>query len=70
MPCAADVDTWQLPCDLMPADSFWVARSQCEVAAIQREHEAHARLGFASRLYQGDKVGDVLGGSEFAAGLR
>ena len=66
----ADVDAWQLPCDLVPADSFWVARSQREVAAIQREHEAHARLGFASRLYQGDEVGDVLGGSGFAAGVR
>ena len=66
----ADVHAWQLPCDLVPADSFWVARSRREIAAVQREHEAHARLGFASRLYQGGEVGDVLGGSGFAAGVR
>ena len=65
-----DVDAWQLPCDLVDADSFWVARSQRKIAAIQREHEAHQRLGFASRFYQGGKVPEVLGGCGFAAGVR
>jgi len=66
----ADVEAWQLPCDRVDADSFWVARSASKIAAIECEHAAHQRLGLPSRLYRGGEVGDVLGGEGFAAGVR
>jgi glycine/D-amino acid oxidase-like deaminating enzyme len=66
----ADLDAWNLSCDLVDADSFWVARSKRKITAIRHEYEAHQRLGFESRLYQGEEVSEVLGGEGFFAGVR
>ncbi len=66
----ADVERWGLDCELVAADSLFVARSPRQAPAIRAEHEAHERLGFASRLYQGSALAEVLGGHGFVAGVR
>jgi gamma-glutamylputrescine oxidase len=66
----ADVEAGKIDCDLVRADAFYVARSERAAADVRAEHEAHARLGFASRLYDRSTIGEALGAEGFHAGAR
>ena len=57
-------------CDLIDADSLYVASSRRGARAITAEHEARQRLGFPSRLYQGAPLAGLLGGAQYQAGVR
>jgi gamma-glutamylputrescine oxidase len=52
-------------CDLVEADSLYVASSARDMKAIREEHEARAKLGVPSRLYEGEALGEALGGGYF-----
>lgn len=57
-------------CDLIDADSLYVASSRGGRRAITAEHEARQRLGFPSRLYERDQLAGLLGGAPYHSGVR
>ena len=66
----ADAERGASRCDLIDADSLYVASSRRGVRAITAEHEARQRLGFPSRLYEGEPLAGLLGGAQYRAGVR
>lgn len=66
----ANIARSAIDCDLVEADSLYVANSPRGVAAVRAEHEAHRRLGFSSRFYSRAEMGEALGADGFHAGLR
>ena len=57
-------------CDLVDADSLYVASSRRGVRTITDEHRARQRLGFSSRLYEGESLAGLLGGTQYRACVR
>ena len=66
----ADTVAWNAPCDVVDADSIWVARTARQAKALHREHAARGELGFESRLHDASTIRGVLGSSAFVAGIR
>lgn len=64
------INRFSIPCDLIEADSLYIAASPGAAAAIREEHEAHQRLGFDSRLYSRADLHSVLRGRGYHAGIR
>jgi gamma-glutamylputrescine oxidase len=57
-------------CDFVEADALYAAASEDGVPDVRAEHEAHARLGFESRLYDRAGLANALGAEGFHAAVR
>ena len=65
-----DIAAWNAPCDVIDADSLWVARTAHQAKALHREHAARTGLGLDSELYDATTIARVLGGERFVAAVR
>lgn len=63
----ADLSTFGITCDLVPADSLYVAKTEASRSGILEEHEARLALGLDSKLMGPNDLG---GHHRYVAGLR
>ena len=66
----ANVERFGIECDLLAADSLFVANGRRAFDIVREEHEAHARLGFPSTLYTRASLPNVLGSDGFDGAVR
>lgn len=66
----ANIKRFGIPCDYQLQDSLFIANRRNEWGAIEAEHRARGRIGYASTLYPKEKIFAVIGSSDYAGAVR
>jgi len=59
-----------IPCDRQVQDSLFVANDESGMRAARAEHDAHRSLGYESRLYGAEELGELLATKHYRNGVR
>jgi gamma-glutamylputrescine oxidase len=64
------IDQLRIDCDLVDADSLFIARKSGGWKPVREEHQARRQAGFESTLYDRDGIRRIIGSSQFHGGVR
>jgi gamma-glutamylputrescine oxidase len=64
------IDHYRLDCDLLDADSLYIASDASTFSTIEREHESRRVLGYDSRLYGREELPSILGSETYGGAVR
>jgi gamma-glutamylputrescine oxidase len=65
-----NIKKYNISCDYQVQDSLFIANTDSRKKYVEEEHIARSSLGYKSRLYNGDELGEVIGSKKYSGAVR
>ncbi|MDP3778892.1 MAG: FAD-binding oxidoreductase [bacterium] len=65
-----NIELYNISCDLQKQDSLFIASNTSGFNHIKEEHEARTQLGYASTLFDGTTIKEIIGSKKYAGAVR
>ena len=65
-----NIERHNISCDYQRQDSLFIANNDSSFKYIKKEYAARTQLGYASTLFDKDKIKEIIGGNSYAGGIR